>query len=199
MKIYDISQELYSSVVFPGDPSPQAKQLASMEEGSPYNLTLISMCAHNGTHIDAPKHFINEGKGIDEIDLESVVGKCFVYQTSGLISEQEALLILDKARAVDEECAKRILIKGDAALSLEGAKAIKDKVLLFGNESQTIGPEREMTVVAEIHRILLKSGVVLLEGVRLGSVSEGEYLLFAAPISLKGGDGSPCRAVLIEK
>ncbi len=196
MKIYDISQELYSSVVFPGDPAPSSKVLASMNEGSLYNLTFISMCAHNGTHIDAPKHFIKDGKGVDEIALERVVGKCFVCEAEGLIGEREALDIINRAKALSIECSKRILIKGNATLSVDGANAIKERIFLYGNESQTVG---EGENIATVHRILLQKEVVLLEGIRLSEVSEGEYLLFSAPISLKGGDGSPCRAILVKE
>ena len=59
MKIYDISQEVFSCEVYPGDPVPEKTALKSMQEGEVYNLTAFSMCAHNGTHIDAPIHFIN--------------------------------------------------------------------------------------------------------------------------------------------
>ena len=69
MKIYDISQEVFSCEVYPGDPVPEKTALKSMQEGEVYNLTAFSMCAHNGTHIDAPFHFIKEGKTVDEICL----------------------------------------------------------------------------------------------------------------------------------
>lgn len=58
MKIYDISQEVFKCVVFPGDPVPQKKQIMSVVAGDVCNLTEFSMCAHNGTHIDAPYHFL---------------------------------------------------------------------------------------------------------------------------------------------
>ena len=64
MKLYDISQELFTCAVFPGDPAPKREVLCRMAEGSPYNLTAFSMCAHNGTHIDAPYHFIADGKTV---------------------------------------------------------------------------------------------------------------------------------------
>lgn len=66
--------------------------------------------------------------------------------------------------------------------------------MLLGNESQTVGPE---DAPMEVHVILLGAGVILLEGIRLKDVSEGVYLLNAAPLNLSGADGSPCRAVLI--
>ena len=60
MKIYDISQEVLGCRVYPGDPAPQKRVLSSIEAGDLYNLTAFSMCAHNGTHIDAPSHFLED-------------------------------------------------------------------------------------------------------------------------------------------
>ena len=62
MKIYDISQEVFSCCVYPGDPKPEKKTLWATEKGDLYNLTAFSMCAHNGTHIDAPFHFLGREK-----------------------------------------------------------------------------------------------------------------------------------------
>ena len=115
MRIYDISQEIYSCKVFPGDPAPKREILTKISENSVCNLSSFSMCSHNGT--------------------------------------------------------------------------------LLGNESQTIGPE---DAPMEVHLELLGAEIVLLEGIRLGEVSERVYLLNAAPINLGGSDGAPCRAVLIE-
>ena len=78
MKIIDISQEVFSCKVFPGDPPPTQAHPLSIDRGDVCNLTEFSMCAHNGTHVDAPYHFINDGKRIDEVGLEAFVGECFV-------------------------------------------------------------------------------------------------------------------------
>ena len=73
MKIYDISQEVFQCQVYPGDPAPERKALCSMEKGDLYNLTAFQMCAHNGTHIDAPFHFIKDGKTVDAITLKRLL------------------------------------------------------------------------------------------------------------------------------
>ncbi len=195
MKIYDISQEVFSCEVFTGDPAPEKQMLCSMEKGDEYNLTAFSMCAHNGTHIDAPFHFIKDGKTVDELCLDALVGMAYVTGHQGIVSGDDAAEMLGKAKEKDPEAAKRILIKGSAEVSSEAAKVFADaEVLLLGNESQTVGPE---DAPMEVHVILLGAGVILLEGVRLEDVSEGVYLLNAAPLNLSGADGSPCRAVLI--
>ena len=195
MKIFDISQEVFECRVYPGDPAPEKKTLMSMENGDLYNLTAFSMCAHNGTHMDAPFHFIKDGKTVDAVSPEAFVGACFVASRSGTVSGADAAVILEKAKERDPEAAKRILIKGEAVVSAEAAGAFAAaKVLLLGVEAQTVGPE---DAPMEAHLILLGADAVLLEGVRLTDVPEGVYFLCAAPLKLSGADGSPCRAVLI--
>lgn len=189
MKIYDISQEIFSCSVYPGDPSPKRKILSAMENGDLYNLTELSMCAHNGTHIDAPFHFIDGGKSVDEIPLEKFVGSCIVCEFDGELSAIDAEKILGFGE-------KRILLKGNAVVTEAAAEAFaKGGIYLIGNEAQTVGPE--IAPIA-VHKILLGAEVVLLEGIRLGEVPEGKYMLFAQPLNLAGADGAPCRAILVE-
>ena len=190
MKIYDISQEVFSCCVFPGDPKPEAHFLSRMEEGSLYNLSSLSMCAHNGTHVDAPAHFLQDGKTIDQLPPEQFVGPVFVAWHQGVVTADDARQILKKAGS-----AQRILIRGTAVVSLEAAKVFAEaKLQLLGNESQTVGPEDAPMAV---HKVLLGAGVVLLEGIRLAHVPEGKFLLCAAPLNLAGLEGAPCRAILI--
>lgn len=195
MKIYDISQEVFSCEIYPGDPAPEKRLLCSIEKGELYNLTALSMCTHNGTHIDAPFNFLKDGKSVDAIALDAFVGMAYVAEHQGVVSAGDAVKIIEKAKEQSREAAKRILIKGAAMVSEEAAKVFAEaEILLLGNESQTVGPEDAPMAV---HLILLGADVVLLEGIRLAAVSEGVYLLNAAPLNLSGADGSPCRAVLI--
>ena len=195
MKIYDISQEVFSCQVYPGDPKPEKKMISFMENDDLYNLTEFSMCAHNGTHIDAPFHFIKDGKTVDEICLEVFVGMAYVAEHHGIVTGDDAIEIIEKAKKQNSEAAKRILIKGAAEVSAEAARVFaSSEILLLGNESQTVGPE---AAPMEVHMVLLGANVVLLEGIRLAEVIEGVYFLNAAPLNLYGVDGSPCRAILI--
>lgn len=196
MKIYDISQELFSSAVFPGDPAPRREVLSSMKDGALYNLTALSLCAHNGTHIDAPYHFIKDGKTVEQLSLEKTVGWAYVAQEEGLIFAEDAYRILEDAAKAHPEAAKRILLGGKVTVTDEAARVFADaKIDLIGNESQTVGPE---DAPMQVHLTLLSHEVVLLEGIRLCGVPTGVYLLCAAPLSLAGSDGAPCRAILID-
>ena len=197
MEIYDISQEVFGCTVFPGDPSPEREILSDMNDGALYNLTAFRMCAHNGTHVDAPYHFYKDGKTVDQIDPESFIGYAYVAEHSGDITADDAVRILQTALETDPRSANRILIKGKAVLTKEGAEVFAEAgIRLFGNESQTVGPEN---APMEVHLIMLGAEIVLLEGIRLENVPEGVYLLHAIPLNLGGADGAPCRATLIRE
>ena len=205
MDLYDISQEVFSCAVYPGDPSPEREVMLSIEKGGVCNLTALRMCAHNGTHVDAPFHFLKDGKTIDQVALERFVGYAYVAEAEGDVTADVARRILREARECDEEAAKRgpvrdkaaerILVKGKATVTPEAAVVFAEAgIKLFGNESQTVGPE---DAPMQVHLTMLGAEIVLLEGIRLAKVPVGRYLLDAAPLNLGGADGAPCRAVLI--
>lgn len=192
MKVIDVSQEVFSCCVYPGDPAPQRQVLCSMEKGDLYNLSALSMCAHNGTHIDAPAHFIRDGKTVEQLPPDIFVGPCYVARGEGDIGAREAEEILRKAGG-----AQRILIAGNITVTKAAAEVFAAaKIKLLGNESQTVGPEN---APMEVHVILLGASVCLLEGVVLKDVAEGAYLLSAAPLNLGASEGAPCRAILIKE
>ena len=191
MKIYDISQEVFSCSVYPGDLKPEKQILSSMSSGALYNLTAFSMCAHNGTHIDAPFHFLKDGKTVEQMDLDTFVGECYVARHTGDVTAEDAVAIVRKA-----DGAERILIAGDATVTAEAAEVFAGSgIKLLGNEGQTVGPDE---APMQVHLILLGRGVALLEGIVLKGVPEGRYFLSAAPLNLAGSDGAPCRAFLVD-
>ena len=104
MKIYDISQEVFSCAVYPGDPKPEKQTVYSTGAGDLYNLSFFAMCAHNGTHVDAPFHFLHDGKTVDQIDLSHFVGDCFVARHEGDVTAADAENILKKAAVTSPSC-----------------------------------------------------------------------------------------------
>lgn len=190
MKLYDISQEVFSCAVYPGDPRPRREVLSSMEAGDLYDLTAFSMCAHNGTHVDAPAHFIREGKTVEEMGLEIFVGPCFVARHEGPVTAADAEEILRKAQGDP-----RILLRGALTVTEEAARVFAGSgICLLGNEGPTVGP---VDAPMAVHKLLLGRGIALLEGILLQHIPEGRYFLSAAPLALAGSDGAPCRAFLI--
>ena len=128
---------------------------------------------------------------MDQLDLSVFVGDCYVARQEGNMTAADAEALLRKAAGI-----RRILIAGPATVTAEAASVFAAaNILLLGNESQTVGPEN---APMQVHQILLKQGIALLEGVVLQGVPEGRYFLSAAPLNLAGADGAPCRAYLIK-
>ena len=190
MRYYDITRELFTSSVYPGDPKPSYVRLSDMEQGGICNLTYLKMCAHNGTHMDAPRHFIRDGKTIEQLSLEQVMGECCVVECDGLLDGEAVRKLIPGGR-------KKILLKGNILITEEAAREIACmEIELLGVEGQSVGTEAD---TARIHEVLLGKGMVILEGLVLNEVKAGEYFLCAQPLKLGGCEGAPCRAVLLEK
>ena len=158
MKIYDISQEVFGCNVYPGDPSPKKIPQLRISNGDICNLTAFEMCAHNGTHVDAPFHFIDGEETIDQVPLDKFIGYAYVAERDGLIGREDAIGIIEEAKKCDPESAQMILVKGNVTVTAEAAKVFADAGLkLYGNESQTVGP---LEAPMEVHLIMLGAKIV---------------------------------------
>lgn len=188
--IYDITKELFSVEVYPGDPKPEKKSWYSIVNGDACNLTEMKIGSHTGTHIDAPSHFVLNGKGVSEISLDKLVGRCQVIEWNGVIDDTFF------GKKYNPEI-KKVLLKGDVKIDIEAAKKItKLGFDLIGVEASTVGaPDKQK----EVHRILLENEVVILENIDLSQINEGKFLLSALPLKMNGIDGSPVRAILMEE
>ena len=188
MKIYDITKELLACKPYPGDRLTVLTSVKSTGRDG-YNLSELSASVHNGTHIDAPLHFIPGGADTASLDLSACVGRCIVVNVSEPIDAARAGVITDKGE-------KRILIKGGGLLTPQAAEILCDGGVVF------VGVETESPAVAgdmaEVHTILLRHGAAIAENLDLLNVDAGCYFLFAAPLKISGAEGAPCRAVLVE-
>ncbi len=176
--IYDITQNIFSGRVYPGDSQPKHTFLRSYGAGDRSAVTEFTMNAHNATHIDAPFHRLPGGRTVDALPLDACVGECEVisfWNRSRLRQTDAKRVLLTDCETIDEETAALLVEKGVAFVGVWG---------------QSIGSR-------EVHQILLEAEIVLLEGAALEGIEEGTYFLFAAPIKLEGCDGAPCRAILI--
>ncbi len=184
-QIIDISKELLSTPPYPGDPYPTARKIMMISAGEVCNLTELKCSLHNATHADAPLHFIDRGEDIASLPPERFVGDCVVIEREGDIAPSDISKL--------PQGTERLLIKGELDVSEKAAQAIVKKgIKLVGVERQSVGG-------VETHRILLGSGLVLLEGLDLSRTDEGEYYLMAQPIKIAGAEGSLCRALLSPK
>lgn len=192
MKVYDISRELFSANVYPGDPAPHGEVLLRMETGDICNLSGFYTGCHSATHIDAPRHFVIDGDTIDQLPPERFIGRCSVVTVNGIITGAQIDELLP-------HCEKMILFRGEgqAFLSQSAAFALADGgVMLVGTDAQSIAPIDDERIP---HNELLSAGIPILEGVDLTEVSDGKYTLIALPLKLKGLEASPVRAVLMEQ
>lgn len=191
MKIIDISNDLLTAEVYEGDPVPEMKRVREISPDSYYNLSVIEVCLHNGTHIDAPLHFIPDADPIDKLPLEKFIGPCKVIEVSqGIIT----------GRLVEEyfprDC-KRVLIKSKGKAFIHSTAAEVMAYLgyeLVGTDGVTVeSPDSD----GSAHRALLNSGIAILEGLNLEEAVGGDYFLFAPPVKIGGAEASFTRAVLI--
>jgi arylformamidase len=208
MKVRDISVTVSPELpVWPGDPEIVLERYTSIAGGDQVNASRIACSVHVGTHVDAPVHFVDGGRGVDELALDALVGDAFVADARGL-----ATITADALNALDvPPGTKRLLLRTDnsglwstgrfepgfAALDAGGARWIVGRELaLVGIDYLSV--QRYDDPTADTHRIMLEAGVVLLEGLNLGDVDPGGYMLVCLPVKLRGADGAPARAVLLE-
>lgn len=192
MKIIDISRELISASVYPGDPAPHREILRRMEQGDMCNLSAFYSGCHSATHLDAPLHFVEGGETIDQIPLERFYGPCTVVDAVGLITGADIDRIIGS-------CQKKILFRGngEAFLTQSAAFALSEAgVELVGTDAQSVAAAGDETAP---HVGLLGAGIIALEGLDLTNAEPGEYTLCAFPLYLAGAEASLTRAVLLKE
>ena len=207
MKIYDITIPISPDLpTFPGDPPTKIEPVTRIARGDPANVSRITMSSHCGTHIDVSRHYNDHGVSVDHIPLTLLVGSALVADLRGITEiDGEALSRLPLAGV------ERLIIRTDnsrlwdregfheeyAHLTKTGAEfLLKTEVRLVGIDYLSV---EKFKGDGEVHRLLLGSGMVILEGLNLEGVAEGDYELICLPLKIKGGDGAPVRAVLRSK
>lgn len=192
MLIYDISREVFSAPLYPGDPKPVKRFVKTIGDDSNCNLSTVSLCTHTGTHIDAPLHFDEEGDDIASLKPSCFYGKCTVVSIDGILTGEDMERLLP-------HCSKRLIFHGSgkAFLSVSAARVIADsKLRLVGTDALSIAPPFDEYMP---HLELARAGIPVLEGLFLEGVEDGEYTLSALPLKMKGLEASPCRAVLMRE
>ena len=209
MKVYDISLTLSNEIpVWPGDRGLEFKKLLEMSKGEMCNVTGIKMTAHTGTHVDAPCHFVDGAASSETIPLKNLIGPALVVEAldADLITKDvlesleippktERLLI--KTRNSNEWVNKSCKFKEDyVAVSKDGAEFLVERgVKLIGVDYLSVAPFHDLIPT---HEILLKNEMIVLEGINLSEVPKGSYTLYCLPLKIKGSDGAPARAILVQ-
>jgi arylformamidase len=202
----DISVPLRDGMVhWPNDPPVIIKRIQDIEQGATANLSTISMGAHSGTHVDAPIHFIGQGKGIDHIPLDTLVGKARVIQirdTESIKPEELAShrirrgeRILFRTRNSSEVWQKDEFVEDFVFISDAAADFLVNRgIRLVGIDYLSIGSFKHGG--SYVHKTLLSGGIWIIEGLNLTNVTPGKYDLVCLPLKIVGGDGAPARAIL---
>ncbi len=208
MKIHDVTVPLTRALpTYPGDPPFEIEALRSLEQGHPYRLSRLSLGTHTGTHVDAPAHLLPEGAGVDELPLEILVGKARVVDLRVRERIERADLEACDLRA-DLRLLLRTRMSGqmhrptfqeDHVHLTEDAAAylVQAGLKLVGIDYLSIDAHGSHDLPA--HRVLLSAGVVVVEGLDLSEVEEGEYEMICLPLRIPGGDGAPARVLLKER
>ncbi|MCU7493873.1 MAG: cyclase family protein [Ignavibacteria bacterium] len=201
----DVSAPVHSGMQhWPGEPEVLIDRIADMGKGNVANVSVLSMSAHTGTHMDAPRHFFKEGKDISLVPFEVLIGPALLIEVknpqrvdlSDLMDydlRPESRVLLKTANS-EKEWFNMDFSKSYTGLSASAAKYLAErKVRLVGIDFLSIGTYEEDE---EVHRVLLGSGIWIIEGLYLKGIPEGIYDMICLPLRLIGSDGAPARAVL---
>ncbi len=201
--IIDISPPVSESLpVWPGDRPFEREIRMEISKGDPVNLSSIRMSPHLGAHADAPWHYGDEGRRIDEQDLEIYVGDCQVIRVDA--APGQSIRPEDLTASIE---APRVLFRtdtfGDPDRFDEDFAALSPRLIkhLAGGGVRLVGIDTagvDLLAAEElvVHRACLEHDVAILERLLLRDVEPGRYELIALPLRLVGADGSPVRAVL---
>lgn len=208
-EIVDISVPLGPGIpVWPGDPEMTADPISQTANGDVFNMTLLRMSGHRGTHVDAPRHIVHEGATLDQVSLSRWYGPCQVIEISGERPEIDAA---DLENAGILPGTTRLLLRTSnskrwrplpmpfeedyVAVTPAGAKWIVERGLqLVGIDYLSI--EGWNDTANHTHRTLLEAGVLVIENLNLSGIDPGFYYLICLPLKLAGADGAPARALL---
>lgn len=207
-KIWDITVTFRTDLpLWPGDPPPRTSLMKSMSGGYRCNVTRLETGVHFGTHLDAPCHFIEGGKAVDELDLDVLVGPCIVGEIPEVAeitpAHLDALrlpagtmrLLLKTRNSALWNRPDHPFDKDFAALTPDAARWVVDRgIRLIGIDYLSI--QRFADAVSTTHLVLLGAEVIIVEGLDLRAVSPGGYNLTCLPMKLGGADGAPVRAIL---
>ncbi|MBN2102609.1 cyclase family protein [bacterium] len=209
MGTYDLtltlSQEL---VVWEGDEPIEIQAVSRLEQGDSCTLSTIKMSVHSGTHVDAPKHFLQDGQSVDTLDPDTLVGPAQVVDMRGYSAITDSVLSKSNIRSdmerilfLTDNTERQILhasrfIRDFVAVDESGARWLKRAgIRLAGIDALSVAPfgNSEFT-----HRILLGAHIIVVEGLDMAGIQPGVYQLIVLPLKIKDCDGAPARAILID-
>lgn len=204
-RLLDVSVPLAAGVpVYPGNPEFELQPIKRIAQGGSSNVSRLVLGTHTATHVDAPRHFFDDGPGVDQLQLDLLLGRARVVEVMrrGGIGEKDLA-----AAGLREDL--RILLKTSNSalwngerfhqdytyLTEDGARYLVDQgVKVVGIDYLSV--EQFKKAGAPAHHTLLSEGVVIIEGLNLADAEPGMYELYCLPLRIVGADGAPARVVL---
>lgn len=204
--LIDISAPLHPAMaMWPGSTGYRLSWVQRLANGAASNASRIDADVHCGTHVDAPLHHLEDGLPVDRLPLEPFIGRAYVADLGE--AREASAAVLEGAVAPGTE---RLLLRTSnsefwpgaeefrpdfVALTVDGAQWLVDAgIVLVANDYLSV---QRFGDSAETHRVLLRSGVAVVEGVCLAGVEPGWYQLVCLPLALVGAEAAPARAILI--
>ena len=204
-KLLDVSVRLVAGLpAYPGNPEFELQPVKRIAEGASSNVSRLVMGTHTGTHVDAPKHFFDDGVGVDALPLDLLLGRTRVVE----ITKQGGIGAAELTEAGLREDIRVLLKTSNSALwngegfhqdythlTEAGARYLVDQgVKVIGIDYLSV--EQFKKAGAPAHRTLLSQGVVIIEGLNLSEAEPGMYEMYCLPLRIAGGDGAPARVIL---
>lgn len=204
-KLLDVSVPLAQGLpAYPGNPEFELRALKRIADGGSSNVSALALGTHTGTHVDAPKHFIDDGLTVDALPLDLLIGRTRVVEipkrgpitaddlaAAGLREDLRVLLKTPNSALWNSD----VFHEDYAHLTDAGARYLVEQgVKVVGIDYLSI--EKFKQPGAPAHRALLSNGVIIIEGLNLAEADPGMYEMYCLPLRVAGGDGAPARVVL---
>lgn len=202
----DVSIPLRNNMVhWPGDPPVEIRRISSINQGARANVSLLRMSAHTGTHVDAPLHFLHNGRPLDAMPVEDLIGlaRVIAIRNPKLVTIEELAgcrirrgeRVLFKTRGSAERWRRNAFDPNYVYIPQETARFLVQRgVRVVGIDYLSVGGYRKDSL--QTHQTLLRAGIWIVEGLNLAGIAEGRYDFLCLPLNILGGDGAPARALL---
>lgn len=196
----DFTTTISTGMVYWPDNAPvHIQQTLSMADGAPANVTEMSLSVHTGTHVDAPLHFLEDGKDVTQLALSTLMGPALLVDIAHpqFVTKAEiehlplprGSRLLFKTHNSRQDWARRPFNPDFVRVRADAAEWLRDQgVVCVGVDYLSVGP-------ADTHQILLQAGISVIEGLALQHAEPGEYELICLPLKIAGADGAPARVI----
>ena len=211
MIIHDISLDIEEDMIYWWEgKKPEMRSVFRIADGAPSEVTRWLIGSHTGTHIDAPRHFVQDGDTVEKLPLETFIGPARVVDATtdddapidaAMVAKanlQGATRVLFKTSNSDKRLTKKDFDHDWVGVTKDGAQALVDAGVKFVAIDYVTIEDRHQCEEWPTHHILCGAGVIILEGANLRGIADGAYFMCCLPNKLKGSEGAPARTVLIE-